>query len=307
MIEESKLRFFIDRINNHRPITADVFLNNFCNNKCPYCRYAHNSGEQMSEENFVKYAKRLRNLGVRGIILSGGGEPTIAKDFDYVAKWLEDNNYDYGVNTNFNKLKLISPIYLKVSLDGYDRESYIKLRGVDSYNIVINNLLSYCEYNEKKGHPTKVGVQCIPTSIEHALSFYDKHKCLNVDYIQFRPIEKTHWQKDEVIATKEMYQSLKKIFVNDPKVHLSFKFEHIYPSSICEAHWASMNIDWDGNVRYCCHKPNDVIGNVMDEDILNKIENYKSTSPCEYPCRLSGCNAFIRKAKQIIPNDINFI
>lgn len=26
-------------LNDRRPITADIFLTNYCNNKCPYCTY----------------------------------------------------------------------------------------------------------------------------------------------------------------------------------------------------------------------------------------------------------------------------
>ena len=34
----NKMLAHLDRIvGEHKPITADIFLNNFCNNRCPYC------------------------------------------------------------------------------------------------------------------------------------------------------------------------------------------------------------------------------------------------------------------------------
>ena len=39
MISENKILFFPEHIVDKRPITADVFLTNYCNNRCPYCTY----------------------------------------------------------------------------------------------------------------------------------------------------------------------------------------------------------------------------------------------------------------------------
>ena len=46
-----------------------------------------------------------------------------------------------------------------------------------------------------------------------------------------------------------------------------------------------------GNVLYCCQKPDEVVGNIFDEDILDKKEAYKTDmSKCEVPCRMTGNN-----------------
>ena len=65
-------------LNDRRPITADIFLTNYCNNKCPYCTYRRweleTGAYSMRYEEFVEYAERLLELGVEGFILTGGGE-----------------------------------------------------------------------------------------------------------------------------------------------------------------------------------------------------------------------------------------
>ena len=115
---------------DYKPITADVFLTNYCNNHCPYCTYgrwdleANEKRKYTTFEEFVKYATRLSEIDVKSIILTGGGEPAINPDFDKITAWLEENNFDYGINTNFNVLRYFKPNYLKVSLDAYDAESY---------------------------------------------------------------------------------------------------------------------------------------------------------------------------------------
>ena len=100
-INGSKLMFHPERVaGDHRPITADVFLNNYCNNNCPYCVYHRweldKGAYAMTRDEFVRYATRLKELGVLGFILTGGGEPMITPDFEAIAAWLEENHLHYG-------------------------------------------------------------------------------------------------------------------------------------------------------------------------------------------------------------------
>lgn len=82
-IAGDKMLAHIGRVaGDHRPITADIFLTNYCNNRCPYCTYRRwdleGGAYSMTLAEFKTYAERLRALGVQGFILTGGGEPTVA-------------------------------------------------------------------------------------------------------------------------------------------------------------------------------------------------------------------------------------
>ena len=120
MISNNKMLFNLKNVIEKKPITADLFLTNFCNNKCQYCTY--NRWDLPKGRKFVTFNEFVRNvnilegMGVNGFILTGGGEPTVNPDFDKITKWLETENINYGINTNFNILKLIKPVYLIYSL-----------------------------------------------------------------------------------------------------------------------------------------------------------------------------------------------
>ena len=193
MIQENKLIYNMDNVRDKKPITAEVYLTNYCNNKCGYCFYTRNvTPEQkkyMTFNSFVLYVYRLLSLGVKGIILTGGGEPTINPDFGKITDWLEKMGVPYGVNTNFNVLKNIRPVFLKVSLDGYDRESYRLARGVDMYDRVIDNIRQYAEWKRKNDVSTNVGVQALIEKAGEAERFYNSVKSLDVQYINLRPLE----------------------------------------------------------------------------------------------------------------------
>lgn len=310
MIQENKLVYNCKNVVEKKPITAEVYLTNYCNNKCGYCFYTRNvkpeQKKYMSFDNFVTYVKRLLKLGVQGIVLTGGGEPTINPDFDKIIKWLEDEKIPYGINTNFNVLKKMQPVYLKVSLDGYDRESYKKVRGVDTYDKVIQNIKDFIDWKKETGAKTNVGVQSLILNVDDVERFYNSVKNLEVDYISFRPleapyIEQGHRNEGKII---EKLEALKKL---DNRVSVSYKWYHLNTKfKNCPANFAELALDIDGTVLYCCQRPNEKVGHILDDDILEKKKNYKiDFSKCDVPCRLTGANISILQTK--LPSDYMFI
>lgn len=50
---------------------------------------------------------------------------------------------------------------------------------------------------------------------------------------------------------------------------------------------------------YCCHKPYQIIGHIMDEDILaKKMEAVTDMSMCDIPCRMTAPNLEVKKMEQ---------
>ena len=58
---------------------------------------------------------------------------------------------------------------------------------------------------------------------------------------------------------------------------------------------------------YCCHKPYQIIGNIMDNDILQKkAEAVTDMKMCDIPCRLTAPNKLIKQIQQVTTHS-NFI
>ena len=320
-ITGDKMFAHIDRIFGERkPITADIFLNNYCNNKCPYCTYRRwefdNGATYMTYENFVKYAEKLISLGVLGFILTGGGEPTISKDFDKITKWLEENKLEYGINTNFNEIKYIKPKYLKVSLDGWDENSYKKSRGVEKYNKVRENIIEYAEWKKENSSNTSLGIQLLAKSVDEVEKFYEANKDLPVDYISIRPMESTQSNyyksitsnSDIKIQPNEIIKTIERIASLDKRVVVNYKWNFLNQSfDSCIGQWSQIALNELGEVMYCCHKPYEIVGHILDDDILEKKKKFKTNiQMCDVPCRLTGPN--IELKKMLAPKkDVNFI
>lgn len=300
VITGNKILSHLDRVvNTHYPITADVFLNNYCNNHCPYCTYRRwefdDGARFMPFEDFVKYAKRMKKLGIQGIILTGGGEPTIAKDFDRITQWLEDNDYPYGINTNFNRYVKCSPRYLKVSLDGWDEDSYEKSRGVRAYGKVRDNILRFAAERPMK---TNLGIQLLATHKDDVYRFWESNHDLPVDYIVIRPVESTNGsyygkpQKDPDAHPGAIIEAINNIAEVDDRVVMNYKWKMLgmaFPR--CIGQWSQLAVNELGEVMYCCHKPFQIVGHIMDDDILRKKASaLTDMEMCDVPCRLTGVN-----------------
>lgn len=310
-IDSLKLIRHLDRFKTHEPITADVFITNYCNNKCPYCTYRRwelePGARYMHFEDFVKYTQRLLWFGVKGIILTGGGEPTLNPDFNKITEYLEKNEIDYGINTNFCEYRYFRPNYLKVSLDGYDRESYIKKRGVDRYDDVIANIKKYAENKDKS--KTNLGVQMVVTDINDIEPFYNSVKDIDLDYIVYRPVESTNrcYYSDTDLKTfvpifikylNSFKRKDERIVVNSKWGQLDQRFK------TCVANWAQIALDECGNVIYCCHKPYEIVGHIMDDDIMEKREAFRTNMcTCDVPCRLTASNMLVEYAEQRTKDD----
>lgn len=303
MIRNDKLQGFVERVNgSRRPITADIFLTEYCNNSCEYCRYKNiRSGKFMSFDEFKNIAVRLLKLGVRGFILTGGGEPTINPHFERICAWMDRRGMNYGVNTNMNVLRLVRPNFLKVSIDSGDKDEYKRIRGVDTLDKVLGNLREYVEWKRKNKVRTVIGVQCVALSEMQAKSFYDAVRGIGVDYIQFRPKEAVDGDVDYSDVLRWLDS------VEDERIAKSFKFDMMdYRPRTCSGNWSVITVDANGNVPYCCHRPNEIIGSVFDHDILSRLSEYKpDMDRCERPCRLSGANMFMDNRKE--ERDIYFV
>ena len=296
-ITNSKILSHIDRVvGDHRPITADIFLDNYCNNDCSYCTYKRwefdNDARSMPFDDFVKYATRLRELGVLGFILTGGGEPTIAKDFDKITAWLDEQNLHYGINTNFNRYSLCHPDYLKVSLDGWDNRSYREKRGTDSYEIVRDNIIRFAS---EKSEKTRLGIQLLAKSADDVYCFYATNRHLPVDYIVIRPVESTngeYYLRENEDDTAEICRVIKKLQDYDNRVIMNYKWHMLdLHFGECVGQWSQIAVNEIGEVMYCCHKPYQIIGHIMDDDILEKKASAVTDMElCDIPCRLSSVN-----------------
>lgn len=316
MISNNKMIYNLKNIVENKPITADLFLTNFCNNNCQYCTYKRwnlpTGNKYVTFNEFVRNVNILEGMGVTGFILTGGGEPTVNPDFDKITHWLESENINYGINTNFNLIKYIKPIYLKISLDGYDELSYKSARGVNAYNKVINNIEKYLKWKKENNVNTNVVLQSVVIDENYIEKFYNSIKHLEVQAIVFRPIESTdgkYYENEKQFNQAQKYiKLLEKMKKQDDRIIINYKwFDLKTKFNNCIANCYQIALNEFSDVIYCCHKPYEIIGHITDVNISEIRKQHKTDMKmCDVPCRLTAPNKFLQEISEQ-PKDCNFI
>ena len=169
----SKLKFlrFRDQLealeNGHvaPPVHVRIKPMNPCDHDCWYCAY-HDENLQLGNlmeykdrlprEKMMEIAAALAEMGVKAVTFSGGGEPLIYPHIAEAVNRLGKSGIKLATLTNGSHLhEDIAEAFarygtwVRVSIDGWDAESYAKIRKVKltEFDMVINNMRNFANLN----------------------------------------------------------------------------------------------------------------------------------------------------------------
>lgn len=170
------------------PITVEIDPIGACNSHCPCCVGGERKGRL--EDNMVfSLLYKLSCGGTRGIIFTGGGEPTLHPSLPKFIKTAFDLGLDVGLITNGLRItqEIISVVqyckWIRVSLDASTPQDYMRSHGgtQTEFNTVCQNIARITAIDSTVG----VGVLADNNiDIVKAARLADR---LGANYIQFRP------------------------------------------------------------------------------------------------------------------------
>ena len=109
-------------------ISTHVSPEGACNLKCPYCSVTYrDTRARLSLDTIQDYVLKLRTRGLRGLILTGGGEPTIYREINELLLWARHEvGLDIGLITNGTVAGRVTPeawatlAWVRVSINFFD-------------------------------------------------------------------------------------------------------------------------------------------------------------------------------------------
>lgn len=149
----------IDRI--MAPIHIRIKPTNACNHNCSYCSYRIDNvqlgkdmaiKDQIPGEKMTEIIDDIIDMGVKSVTFSGGGEPFCYPYLLGAVKKLSQSPVKFAALTNGSKLEgELAEIFahhakwLRISIDGWDDESYSAYRGVPKgeFNRTIGNIENF--------------------------------------------------------------------------------------------------------------------------------------------------------------------
>ena len=139
------------------PVHVEIIISDYCNHDCGFCAYrmsgytsnelfqieegqsrkARNPKRMLSKEKVFEVLDDCKEMGVKAIQFTGGGEPTIHPDFVDIVNRAQSLGFDTALVTNGNMLvdpahrKVIrNMVWVRVSIDAATADHYSEERGV---------------------------------------------------------------------------------------------------------------------------------------------------------------------------------
>jgi wyosine [tRNA(Phe)-imidazoG37] synthetase (radical SAM superfamily) len=191
------------------PISINLDLTSACNFSCPFCVDSKliNAGKSLTFAEAKETVDTLHSHGLLSVILIGGGEPTLHRDFGEIARYIKSKKLQIGIVTNGSRLEKIEAIaealnekdWIRISIDAAGEEVFQdlhqpktrvtldgileKARKVKRKNPVVSLGYSFvivwegAEINGKRLHSN---MDEMARSVERAGEF-------SFDYISFKP------------------------------------------------------------------------------------------------------------------------
>ncbi|MDD2448192.1 MAG: radical SAM protein [Sulfurimonas sp.] len=208
------------------PVHIRIKPTNVCNHNCWYCAYKVDHlqlGQDMVERDFIPESKMMeilqdiKEMGVKAVTFSGGGEPFTYRYFTQTIKKLIEYDVPFASLTNGSKLNgeiaelfAHNATWLRVSIDGYDDESYAKARDVKvgEFSKIIQNMRGFSALGGK----CALGVSFIVDSnnYTHTYDFVKLIKETGASSIKISPCVIANESKENDEYHKPLYDEMQK-------------------------------------------------------------------------------------------------
>jgi len=296
-------------------INFEIDLTNGCNHRCSFCQwgsYIQTNRATLKSKIVIQTLPELIHYGTKAITWTGGGEPTVHKDFFKLLGMAWDLGLDNGLLTNGSLLKkeydrqlLKQLVFLRISMAGGNREAYKKVQGRDDFDLVIDNLKRIGKLKKKIKSKTTLGVAFLANK-ENADSLDDFVETLikaNCNYLQVRrdnyikEDEKEWWNKNIGKKCEELAKYTRKKGMDIlTEGYVSFQKYVKYPKK-CFAHNFVMAINAEGYVTFCKNtkdNPKFYIGDLNKKSFSQIWENSKINKDLEKNIKPSNCATYCK-------------
>lgn len=350
----SNLKIFdhIDRLNqvvkdNQRvaPIYIRIKPTNYCNHKCYYCSYADQAlglrdavkkQDQIPWEKMQEIIADLKEMGVKAVTFSGGGEPLVYPHIVEAMCQILDAGIDLSIITNGQLLKeeraevLSNAKWVRISFDAADAETYAKIRQLplEAFDEVCSNIR---HFSKTKSDQCELGVNFV-INHENAGQVYqmaEMLKDLGANHIKYTArITKDLFAYHEPFkeeAIRQIHLAQEKLESDSFKV--INKYEGDFDSAMvfhrcygkCYINHIFTVIAADSKVYFCHDKAyvsNGVVGDLKEQSFQELWysdavkERYVSFDPrveCNHHCVYDDRNDLLNTFYSLDRNHINFI
>jgi MoaA/NifB/PqqE/SkfB family radical SAM enzyme len=180
------------------PVTVEIDPVAYCNHTCAWCVDPIHRPVAMSVGTFHALVDELagwsfNGFSVQGIVLKGGGEPTLHPAFDRLVEHAVDSGFAVGVITNGSRLPEWAEVlatratYVRVSIDGPTPESHAMVHGSRDFDRILEGTRRLLKLRTSRYPTIGLSFAIDVRTIDLASQAIELGNCLGVDYVLLRP------------------------------------------------------------------------------------------------------------------------
>lgn len=225
---------------------------NKCNLKCVMCPNIQIPRDMLGFMAWDTYKKIIDEAKefASSVYLLLAGESLLHKDIYRMIRYARDNGIRPLLNSNGtvlasenhrNRLLESGAVHITFAFDGYNKETYEKVRIGARYDRVIGGLIEFMKEKERRGlKEPYVAITTLEVGIE---DYEDKEKARRDFYRLFEGLSVDEF----IVKTPNTWGGTFK--ETDTFTHHEISRKEFYP---CSHLWCTMSICWDGTVVPCC-------------------------------------------------------
>ena len=191
------------------PVSINLDLTQACNFSCPFCVDSSiiNSGKSFNLETIKKTLEILHAKGLLSVILLGGGEPTLYKDFVAVVQEIKKKQLQVGIVTNGTKLDRIAEAvellkekdWIRISLDAAREETFKALHRPKT-KVTLKRILEQAQKIKQMNPKVSLGYSFViiwegvevqgkelPSNLDEMPEAVTLAREYSFDYVSFKP------------------------------------------------------------------------------------------------------------------------
>jgi len=191
------------------PVSINLDLTQACNFSCPFCVDSSiiNSGKSFNLETIKKTLEILHAKGLLSVILLGGGEPTLYKEFVAVVQEIKKKQLQVGIVTNGTKLDRIAEAvellkekdWIRISLDAAREETFKALHR-PKIKVTLKRILEQAQKIKQMNPKVSLGYSFViiwegvevqgkelPSNLDEMPEAVTLAREYSFDYVSFKP------------------------------------------------------------------------------------------------------------------------
>jgi len=224
------------------PISINLDLTSACNFSCPFCVDSKliNAGKTLTLEEVKKTIHTLHSRGLLSVILIGGGEPTLHKDFGEVVRYIKSKGLQVGIVTNGSRLERIEAVagelkqkdWIRISIDAAG-EGVFKALHLPKTQVTLGRILEKAKKLKKKNPVVSLGYSFVIVwggveingkklrpNLDEMTRSVELAREFSFDYVSFKPCLVRWNESQRETLLKNVGKTKEEEIIDQIKIHL---------------------------------------------------------------------------------------